>query len=185
MTSSNGISSALTPYLERNFETLDAVDLKLTYIGDESRKMLTGLNVLLASNADKIKALQKNTSGSVTLHLRHCGDKGCIGCPHPSWHLWYNPTKGRDRTKYTSKVIASPLVFLRRKAGADDLRAIIRETQKLIDYRSSLISHVSSLNKTVMRIHDLSPGIIGESLRLEDVRNLRIMEGEPTMEKLL
>ena len=155
------------PYIERNLNLLYTTNEKASLLGEDLSNLLTGMNVRLSLLADDIKANQGNAEGAVTLHLRQCGTKGCFGCPHPSFHRWFNPTQGRDPKQYTSEVVDKPLYYTRRNKRFDKVRNSIKEAQALMSTRTKLIKQTSSLNKCIIMINQENPDLIDYSQILD------------------
>lgn len=135
------------PYLERNQEVLEDVFTKANLIGRDAAILLQKYNRDLALNADEIKKNQKNVSGAITLHLRPC--TGCIGCPHPTWYKWYNPTNGSSRNAWTAKSITSPLTYMRRKPEYDLIRPIVVDSMEIIKSREVLLKAYKALSSII------------------------------------
>lgn len=161
-------------YIERNLNVLYSVNEKANLLGEDLANLLTGMNCRLALLADYIKLNQDNTVGSITLHLRHCGTKGCFGCPHPSFHRWYNPTQGRDPKQYTSEIVEKPLYYTRRNKRYDPIRDSIKEAQALMATRTKLIKQISSLNKCLIMINQENEQLVGYAQLLDrSIESLR------------
>ena len=160
--------AATQPYIDRNLGILTGVLSKTVLIGEDVSSMLTGMNCRLALLADEIKAHQENKPGAITLHLRPCSVKGCLGCPHPTFYRWYNPSKGRDKTQYTATQIDKPLYYMRRQDRFDEVRPLVKEAVALIELRTKFIKQLSSLNKSLVSIHREHPNLLSNNAHLDD-----------------
>lgn len=136
-------------YLEKNSDVLDSVHMKAITIGSNIGPMLETFNMRLAHLAELIKQNQSKTAGAITLHLHPCGP-GCLGCPHPKFYKWFNPTPGS--TKWSSNLVENPLMYMRRKEKFESIRPLIIESQMIIEKRAHFIKQVSAINKSIIML---------------------------------
>ncbi|BBN60275.1 hypothetical protein [Hydrogenovibrio marinus] len=118
-------------------------------LGRDALDRITEINLRLESLSELIKKSQPKKPGAITLHLYSCG-KDCLGCPHPSWLVWYSTKKGDDSV-FLSYKTKTPLRKVKRsgdfKESSEKTKRLIKEAIELLQERSEIINMVSNLNK--------------------------------------
>ena len=128
------------------------------------RRRLDLMSEMMYLYAEKIKASQQISHGSLTPHFHVCAKGGCLGCLHVRWKKWFDPSKEQRKRqrmygkKINEKAVASSFgsrdvsnvkQMLPRGDEYRELRELISTFEKVREQRERMVGHLSdSLRST-------------------------------------
>lgn len=99
--------------------------------------------------AERIKAVQPVSSGSICLELYGCGKK-CMGCPHARWVRYRWNAKGVLQAVNLTAAGSDPVLALSRNTPHfKEAKALIREAKTILSRRARLLAAFSQLSRII------------------------------------